>query len=140
MFYSSHRCVERSLPRSLEPGTHSFPVCRLICIQVAPSTLTVGPTDTAVWRVSWVMNVEAGFICIGEFTVQPFISANGGFFVPLVSVRSFILEQGSTIFTDDYLGLTSASLTPQELTVVSNFSFHVANTRELTSRILANNQ
>ena len=93
-----------------------------VCIQVlSSSTLTVGPNDTAIWKEAWKMSVVAGFICIGEFTVQPVVSANGGPQVPVVSARSFILEQGSSIFSDDYLGLTSASLTPQELTVVYNF-------------------
>jgi len=75
------------------------------------------------------VSVEPGCICIGEFSVQPVVFANGGPFVPIVSVRSFILEQGSVIFTDDFPELTSASLTPQEVTVVCNFSFRAANLR-----------
>jgi hypothetical protein len=91
--------------------------------KVVPSTdetVTVAPTDTGQWTQSWELTVYYGFICTGEFQAAAALEINGeNAFAE--SGDLFYLPTGKTTRVETWPGITSAALTPQVATLVSDF-------------------
>ena len=77
---------------------------------------TIVPTDTAVWAQTWEMQVQDGYTCPGEWTIDALLNANQAIYT--ADLEYFYLPTGYETFEVVFTQVTWLTLTPQTATVV----------------------
>jgi hypothetical protein len=77
---------------------------------------TIVPTNTGVWAQTWEMQVQDGYTCPGQWTVDALLSVNQAIYT--ADYEYFYLPTGYETFTIDWTQVTYVTLTPQTATVV----------------------